>query len=83
MRFLKACVVAAVAFLPVAASVSADAGVSVGISIGGPARGHYCGYRHRCWPYRWHGGYYNYYYGGRYWRERYWCDRHHHRWCYR
>jgi hypothetical protein len=82
MRLVSACVVAAVALLPIAEAVPASAGVSVGINIGGPARGHYY-YGHRYYPYRWNGGYYSYYNGGRYYRNRYWCDRSHRRWCYR
>jgi hypothetical protein len=67
----------AVATLAVAAPASA---VVVGVSVGVPAPGHYCGWRHRCWAYRWHGGYYNYYWRGRYWHDRWRCRR---GWCYR
>jgi hypothetical protein len=81
MRILNACVVAAVALLPLTEAVPASAGVSVGVSIGGPVRGHYY-YGHRYYPYRWNGGYYNYFWGGHYYKYRYVCGPHH-GWCYR
>ena len=39
--------------------------------------------RHR-WRYTWRGGHYNYFWGGHYYMNRYYCVRHRHRiWCYR
>lgn len=67
---------AALALTPLASAGPSSSAVVV-VGVGHP--GHYC-WHHRCWRYRWNGGYYNYYWHGRYWRERWMCHRH---WCYR
>jgi hypothetical protein len=56
MKLKHALAAAVLAFAPIvsAAPSSSAVGVAVGVHPG-----HYC-WRHACWRYRWHGGYYNY-----------------------
>jgi hypothetical protein len=79
MHLKQAVLAVALALTPLIAVEPASA-VVVGLSVGVPAPGHYCGWHHACWRYRWHGGYYNYYWHGRYWQSRRHCHR---GWCYR
>lgn len=79
MHLKQAVLAAALALTPLTAVEPASA-VVVGVAVGVPAPGHYCGWHRACWRYRWQGGYYNYYWHGRYWRYRSHCHR---GWCYR
>lgn len=78
MKLKQACVAGTIALASIVTAPSAPA-VVVAVGVGVPHPGHYC-WHHRCWAYRWHGGYYNYYWHGRYWRSRWHCGP---RWCYR
>lgn len=68
---------ATLAAVPLVSVPTSSSAVVIAVGV---RPGHYCGWRHACWRYRWHGEYYNYYWHGRYWRSRWHCGP---RWCYR
>jgi len=72
-KFLAGLVLSAALVTGGAVATAPAQAAGIYVSVG---NGHYHHWRHHR---HWRG----YYYRNRYWHHRYWCDRHHRRWCYR